>query len=131
MTNDKEMELRKNYPTLFMLKDEDYPINYNGGGIHCYNGWYDLLNRTLAQIYFHKYPVDIIQIKEKLGGLRIYIKSRENLDSIDSDKIDMILNNAEIESKTICETCGKSGKLDSSNIHCIRTICDECIQKDI
>lgn len=48
---------------------------------------------------------DIVQVKEKFGGLRIYVHDG------DRDKIDAIVEAAEKQADRTCEKCGKPGKI--------------------
>ena len=46
----------------------------------------------------------VTQVKEKFGALRFYTTAT-------TDLCQSIIDNAEIESTTICEACGRKGKL--------------------
>jgi hypothetical protein len=59
----------------------------------------------------------IVQVKEKFGGLRIYTSGEGN------HPIDDFVYEIEIESFTICETCGKPGSLRGGSWY--KTLCDE------
>ena len=61
------------------------------------------------------------QVKEKFGTLRFYMTSAT------SEMYDLV-QEAEEKSATICENCGKPGKLRSGGW--IRCLCDECCTKD-
>ena len=96
---------------VFNTKKSFYP--FEGFGIECGEGWYDLLDQLCTDIEKElikanddkeEYPFQINQIKEKLGGLRFYISSG-------NDKIYDMISAAEKKSYTICEECGKEGKL--------------------
>jgi hypothetical protein len=94
--------LRQSYPELFAsphLRE-----------IRCYPGWVGLLNalcRTL-QNYVDDYPdarqLVIVQIKEKWGGLRVYV------DGGDAFTKGVIALATEV-SLTMCEVCGQRGSL--------------------
>jgi hypothetical protein len=67
------------------------------------------------------YPLPkVVQIKEKLGGLRIYI-SRGN------EKMFQTIRQAEEASLVTCEDCGKPGRERGTGW--IRTLCDKCEQE--
>lgn len=94
--------LRRNYPKLFSSPDLQE--------IRCYPGWLGLLNalcRTL-QNHIDDYPdarkLLIVQIKEKWGGLRIYVNGG---DAFSKGAIALA---AEV-SLTTCEVCGQPGSL--------------------
>lgn len=59
----------------------------------------------------------IIQVKEKWGGLRIYTSGDG------THPIEDVIREVENESYTICEDCGKAGKLRKGGWY--RTLCDE------
>lgn len=72
-----------------------------------------------------KYPVEFTQIKEKWGGLRLYLNYY--YPEI-SDKID------ELEEKSfdICEHCGTNKNVKTEWVHgWVMTLCDECRKKEI
>lgn len=77
-------------------------------------GWYNLvLNVELAA---QKKNVEIAQVKEKFGTLRIYTETS------DSD-LNTIINTAEKLSEVTCESCGGPGRL--RNTHgWLKTMCD-------
>jgi hypothetical protein len=80
-------------------------------GIECENGWFDLLDETFSKIQKHldenqNLEFDIEQIKEKYGTLSIYYHGGD-------DFIERVIRDAEKKSSTICEVCGKPGKLCS------------------
>lgn len=94
--------LRRNYPKLFSSPDLQE--------IRCYSGWSDLLDalcRTL-QNHMDDYPdtreLVIVQIKEKWGGLRVYVNGG---DAFSKGAIAL----AGEVSLTICEVCGQPGSL--------------------
>lgn len=84
----------------------------------CDSGWYAIINDALQEINHiatHKAPpgsVEVTQIKEKFGGLRIYTKVDETLDNYDEIKEDLwnITHRAEQKSFKVCEITGEPGK---------------------
>lgn len=94
--------------------------------IECDIGWFDLIDKALAQILMTccetNESIKIVQIKEKFGGLRIYY----DIESEDEDfrkKIDDIVYNAENESYVTCEVCGEEGKPRKGGW--IKTLCND------
>jgi hypothetical protein len=61
-------------------------------------------------------PFEVLQVKEKFGGLRFYVNHR-------MDAILQRIEIGELESLRTCEVCGKPGKWREGG--CIRTVCDE------
>ena len=94
--------------------------NYKWFGIECGNGWahlYEpLIDRCIAE------GVEILQIKEKFGGLRFYVSlcSKELQDMIDA---------AELKSFSTCEVCGEKGEVRYRKW--IRTLCDEHAEESL
>ena len=100
---------------------------FEGFGIECAEGWYDLLDKLCTKIEKvldidpqAKKDFMIAQIKEKFGGLRFYVHGA-------SEKIHKHIDWAEKESFKICEGCGKPGKHYSN--YWYRTFCKVCEKK--
>jgi len=94
-------------------------------GFECGEGWYPLIEELLAKLLSLNAPGLIIeQVKEKFGGLRVYYRADvpENL----YDKIDSLISFYEKKSYTICEVCGKPGKLYSKGWW--QTVCPEHVR---
>jgi len=91
-------------------------------GFDCGPGWWqpicELLDKLQTIEDRDKIGLEITQIKEKFGGLRVYT-------NIGTDEIWNLIEEAEARSFTICEFCGKSGKL-RLNHGWYTTLCDEC-----
>lgn len=95
-------------------------------------GWESLLREThdrLVQIY-PEYEVG--QLKEKFGGLRIYLEfvSTEEI----MNQLHSVIYEAEEKSFKICEMCSKSGKPQAPPGRpngWIQTVCDECQEKRV
>jgi hypothetical protein len=83
-------------------------------------GWSHLLDR----IYDHV-PADVrfAQIKEKWAALRVYYDGGD-------DAFDRIVSDAEKESSTTCESCGKVGEIKLS-LGWWKCFCDSCREQDI
>jgi hypothetical protein len=85
--------------------------------IECDIGWSDIIDKALSDILNISYEagvdVQIVQIKEKFAGLRIYFDLEEDSENNQDvyDKINDIVYNAEKESYTVCEICGEKGKV--------------------
>ncbi len=78
-------------------------------------GWAGLIRDVFA-----RKPADVVisQVKEKLGGLRIY-------DDGASDDFHQFLHTTEELSFTICEACGLPGTLTREGGYWYRTRCAE------
>lgn len=67
-------------------------------------GWEELVRAVYAAKYTLNSPANIITVKEKLGGLRIYIDYYD-------EELDKVVQNVGVLSFAICEVCGNAGKL--------------------
>lgn len=86
-------------------------------------GWHLLLVRAHEKMLKADPNYDVGQLKEKFGGLRIY------LDSGFSDATDAIIREAEDVAIRTCEECGRPGSPRTpigSRYGWIRTLCDTC-----
>jgi hypothetical protein len=74
------------------------------------DGWRDLIVSLVRRLDVIRkrdgLSLEVLQIKEKFGGLRFYV-SGANSEALD------LINRAEEMSETICEYCGKPGKIKS------------------
>jgi len=118
--NDNFEEFQKKYPLLF----KEYPRS----GFDLPSGW-EALVHTLCQILetqIHYLPEEVradvccAQIKEKFGGLRVYMNQ-------ETPEMSGAIRMAENWSFHICETCGQSGVKRTGGW--IRTLCDEHAKK--
>jgi hypothetical protein len=92
----------------------------------CEKGWHLLINEALRKIeeiiIRDDLDIQIMQIKEKLGGLRIYLSST-------TDEIDSIIKEAEGKALRTCEICGSPGRFLSTFTGWYVTRCKKCEEK--
>lgn len=97
-------------------------------GVECGKGWYGLLQPIID--YITEYNENIekeddklvpLQIKEKFGGLRVYM-------NYCTEELKKLINKAEEESYHVCEICG-SKKHIGYTMRYIQTICFECVKE--
>lgn len=123
MNAENSKKLIERFEMFRRTRDPRYPFPMFG--FECGDGWFQLIwnlcedLEKMDQENFDKLPEEVKakslleqneirlcvdQVKEKFGSLRFYISSgtEEMYDRI---------NKAEEDSTTICETCGKPGKL--------------------
>ena len=95
-------------------------------GFMCGEGWYPIIFDTLDKIQEivdrEGLDIQITEVKEKWGGLRIYIDGY-------TDEIEVLIEQAEEKSVSICEICGKDGKLMRVN-GWWKTRCNDCLEKE-
>ena len=123
MNKELTEKLFENYPKLFKQKDLSYKQSCMAFGFNCDDGWYMLIDKLCESIQFHidknSHPqVEVVQVKEKFGGLRFYTN---NADEYLTGYIDF----AESLSMEICEVCG-STKGVGQTVGWIKTICTKC-----
>jgi hypothetical protein len=82
-------------------------------------GWKQLLFTLLKKINKINKNIEIVQIKEKFGGLRVYVSSA-------NDKIYDLIYKAENESFNICEHCGSKQNVETKGKNWISTLCKKC-----
>ena len=107
MTKEKEDYLFKTYPNIFPPDEirNDIQKSCLGWGFECSDGWFDLLEDLFKKLSALPDQVELEQVKEKYGTLRVY--------AMGSDEAFDLINEAEEKSATICEICGKAGTLHS------------------
>lgn len=101
------------------------------GYYDCGDGWIALIEqaKTIIAKYNLKHsenePIKLIQIKEKWGGLRLYINYYV-------PEITYHLRSLENKSFEICEHCGTDKNVKTEYTHgWVMTLCDECRKKEL
>ena len=132
MNPENTKKLFEKYPKLFSEEERNDPkksLMRYGFGVK--DGWFDLMDKLCADIQntidtkkktnqeFEQ--VRVVQVKEKMGGLRFYTDGAD-------EKIAEMIHKAEKESYKICEVCGKEGKLTNALIW-FKTLCESCKAK--
>jgi hypothetical protein len=113
---------------------EQYPLAFHNNpdwtydSLECRGGWYTILDRLFGAIEKHletlpkkskvKNELVFQQVKEKFGGLRVYV---EGADDFIYDKI----LQTEEDSKSICEFCGIGGEISKRGYY-YQTVCRDC-----
>jgi hypothetical protein len=80
-------------------------------------GWLPIIADALGKMLAIDPELEVRQIKQKLGGLRIYYRSGY------WEELQAVVGEAERLCATTCEICGRRGGLCRSN-GWIRTLCD-------
>lgn len=105
---------------------KEFPISmsnpYCGAG--CGIGWKPLIRKVLLVLEKHK--ARVAQIKEKFGGLIIYIdppiSKEDNWNDHGFKECYNAIRQSEEESFKVCEECGAEGKLRSGGW--LKTLCE-------
>lgn len=95
-------------------------------GFECGDGWFNIINELSDKIEalnntpeFEETPIEAVQVKEKYGSLRFYV------DWVTPENVYDWIEETEKASETICEACGKNGKI--KRIHgWLKCICEDC-----
>ena len=106
-------------------------------GFACGDGWFRLVKELYEKLQAPDLDeqFEVIQVKEKLGGLRFYTNiSYTNTRGINFDKeeqVNRFIREAEEKSFKTCEDCGKPGKPNSRKFsyEWISTLCRKCRKK--
>lgn len=88
-------------------------------------GWYPLLVRLHRQLSTVTDDFTYVQIKEKFGVLRCYVNYGDSIDDFTRGICELLIDASVEESSTICELCGRRGRLRTGNGR-IRTACESC-----
>jgi hypothetical protein len=117
----------------FIKPDVNLQDNLMAFGLECDKGWHPIIEEAFDKIEdaINKMPIqdkldfqenfEVLQVKEKLGGLRIYV-------NMYPDEIIKIIREAQEKASMTCEICGKPGELHE--IHWwYKTTCDSCYNK--
>ncbi len=91
----------------------------------CGPGWRKLWEPLAATIIVD--GGEILQIKEKFGGLRFYYAVPENWTVEQSEAFHIRADEAEGASIVTCEVCGETGKTRGGSW--IRTLCDKHVEE--
>lgn len=94
------------------------PIKY---GLECGSGWHQIIFEMAKEIEALSHSTGkkykAVQIKEKFGGLRVYVNQNDA-------EIDEIIKRAESLCAKTCEACGKAGK-NIAKGGWYKTVCEE------
>lgn len=135
----KKLELEEQINAIREEQSQVEPYHPIAFGFECNDGWYDILDQLMEGItkLDTNKIVKIHQVKEKFGGLRFYtggtplrmdilgVQSLSIGESTDGKEIERLIDNAESQSYTICEVCGKPGKLCVNDHRWLKTVCME------
>ena len=107
--------------------DPTLQSNLMAWGFMCGMGWNKLIYETLDKIQAivdrDGLNIEVTEVKEKFGGLRIYTSSY-------TDEIFEITQDAEEQSCHICEICGKPGELVEVGGWWM-TRCEKCLEDEM
>lgn len=96
--------------------------------IECGEGWDELIKPLIECVERHnenaleENKIEIVQIKEKFGGLRFYTHGKK------LDELENLLEAAENEAIHTCEICGSKTDIGQTADGWITTCCRKCVQ---
>lgn len=125
----KKVKLIKNWNNIYIITENPNKQKpqepYELFGIECGKGWNKLIIPILDYIDLynsgHDDKIEILQIKEKFGGLRIYT-------SFSTPELDQLIDDAEEQSFKTCEYCGSTENV-SQTTGWIKTLCSKCMRE--
>lgn len=125
----KKVKLIKNWKCIYIITENPNKQKpqepYELFGIECGKGWNKLIIPILDYIDLynsgHDDKIEIFQIKEKFGGLRIYT-------SFSTPELDQLIDDAEEQSFKTCEYCGSTENV-SQTTGWIKTLCRKCMRE--
>lgn len=91
-------------------------------------GWQKLIEFTHHYVSLLDPNYEVLQIKEKFGGLRYYVQLSADLDPNDNQIIQTLIDMSEQLSFLICEECGGHGRVKSLQ-GWLRTLCEKDYEK--
>lgn len=97
-------------------------------GIECGDGWREILKPIFDYVSeYNKEHADdsqleFMQIKEKFGGLRVYM-------NFYTEELRELIEKAEMASYETCEMCGSTENVGTIINGWITTCCEDCVKK--
>jgi hypothetical protein len=122
MRDELEKQLIEKYPTIFQNVGLPPTESCMSWGMECGDGWYGVIDRLCNSLVSLNNTVVADQVKEKFGGLRFYAHFMSDEVERKNDQMWELIDQAELESFSICEMCGMTGRL-STNGHWLKTLC--------
>lgn len=94
------------------------------------DGWQPIIEKLHSQLLDLDPGYQILQIKEKFGGLRYYFSGSKDYpaDPDTYEQMTRLVDEAELESIRTCEDCGNDG-CEQSIGGWWRTLCDGCAEQ--
>ena len=100
---------------------------------HLSPGWFDLVDRLcfdLEALCADDLPLRVVQVKEKFGTLRVYVRpSAEGVSTTLLARAQALCQSAEEQSESLCEGCGAPSALHQSALRWWNTLCARCTER--
>lgn len=109
---------------------EKHPSNFS----NCFDfspadAWSEIISETIEQMIRLEPEVQIVQVKQKFGSLRLYYDVPFGTSDEKRAELHNLVFAAEIACDDICENCGKrpaSKDYDKRNAGWVKTLCESC-----
>lgn len=129
MTPEQDRYLVQKYPNLYRDRNTSMTQTAMCWGFDIGSGWFQIIDNLSAKLEAlilalpeaDREYIRASQVKEKYGGLRVYLTS-------ETPEMDEVIKEAENMSFETCEECGLPGTAKNS-IGWIRTLCKGCRQE--
>lgn len=107
------------------MTDTEYVPYDNASPLNVGEGWQPIIEKALTAIRLIDPGATVVQIKEKFGGLRLYMQPSE--DAIDEVKwaVGAIASQAENDASNRCEECGGFPARNEPIYKWYRTLCPD------
>lgn len=92
---------------------------------HVGDGWQPLIEKLHIDLLNIDPNYEVVQIKEKFGGLRYYTSFSRIHEPEIAERLYALIEAAEAKSLTICEYCGEPGKERRDGLRWIKTTCEK------
>ena len=121
MKNDFLYKMHNKYPK--------FKLNELKWGFEISECWNYIIEEVCDKL--SNYSVKIVQVKQKMGDLVIYIDKNEEMNNNDKEEINKIIEDAVKKAESTCENCGSINKTVSlRNENFIENLCDKCYGSD-
>lgn len=107
MNKTKAEFLFSTYRRFFKTDPKDLQKTLMGFGFEVDDGWFELVRECLERLSAIPEEIEIIQIKEKFGSLRVYLDGPSEAHQLSEEFSD--------RSAFVCESCGTPG--ETRNVH--------------
>lgn len=132
MSPENDKQLCEKYPILYRDRNGSIQETCMAWGFSCGDGWLqiiDELSRELEKFNSDgKERVVAAQVKEKFGGLRVYLWT-DDLSKEEGLRVDELVSAAEERAGATCESCGKPSE-NKAVMGWYSTTCNECRSKE-
>jgi hypothetical protein len=119
MNKELEKKLTNKYPKLFAGVHKSPRDSCMVFGCEHGDGWFKIIEELCEKIKNYE-DVEFLQIKEKFGGLRVYVGGVP-------EAVHKAIEEAEGKSEKTCEICGEPGKIRGGGW--LTCFCDKCKEK--